>query len=307
MYDIIVIGAGASGLNSALYALRSGKSVLIIEENAVGGQIANSPNVENFPTIKQISGSEFADKFLEQVEAWGGELEYDKVVKVEKQEGVFKVTTEYGYFESKAVIAAVGVKHKHINVSGEREFLGKGVYYCALCDGPFYKDKEVALIGDGNTAMQYAVALSNICSKVHLLTWTDKFFGDKVLDKVVLGRENILHMPNTEVQSFVGDKTLSGVVYKDKESGEIRTLHLTGVFVAIGQEPKNEIYAHLANLNAQGFFVADEAMRTKTEGFFVAGDCREKKIRQLATAISDGAIAAVSACEYIDKLGEQYE
>jgi len=302
MYDVIVIGAGPAGLNSALYALRSGKTVLIIEANAVGGQIANSPKVENFPTIKEISGSEFADKFLEQVEGWGGELEYDRVTKVEKIDNIFKVTTEYGEFESKAVIAAVGVEHKHISVPGESELLGKGVYYCALCDGPFYAGKEVALIGDGNTAMQYALVLSNICSKVYLLTWMDKFFGDKVLEKTVRERENIVHMPETSVTAFNGSGKLESISYTHKLSGESRELHVPAVFVAIGQVPANGIFEQFANLDNNGYFIQNGDMSTKTPGFFVAGDACIKGVRQLATAISDGAVAAVSACTYIDSM-----
>ena len=302
MYDIIVIGAGAAGLNSALYALRSGKSVLIIEANAIGGQIANSPKVENFPTIKEISGSELADKFFEQVESWGGEIEYDRVTKLEKINGIFKVTTEYGEFESKAVISAVGVDHKHINVPGEKQFLGKGVYYCALCDGPFYAGKEVALIGDGNTAMQYAILLSNICSKVYLLTWMDKFFGDKVTEKVLRSKSNIIHMPETSVTEFKGESKLESIVYTDKVSGESRQLNVPAVFVAIGQVPNNKLFEDFATLNGEGYFDSGETLSTKTPGFFVAGDCRAKQIRQLATAISDGAVAAVLACNYIDAL-----
>ncbi len=302
MYDIIVIGAGAAGLNSALYALRSGKTVLIIEANAIGGQIANSPKVENFPTIKEISGSELADKFFEQVESWGGEIEYDRVTKLEKVNGIFKVTTEYGEFESKAVISAVGVDHKHINVPGEKQFLGKGVYYCALCDGPFYAGKEVALIGDGNTAMQYAILLSNICSKVYLLTWMDKFFGDKVTEKVLRSKSNIIHMPETSVTAFKGETKLESIVYTDKVSGESKQLNVPAVFVAIGQVPNNKLFEDFATLNSDGYFDSGETLSTKTPGFFVAGDCRAKQIRQLATAISDGAVAAVLACNYIDTL-----
>lgn len=302
MYDIIVIGAGVSGMNAALYALRSGKSVLIIEGDAVGGQIANSPKVENLPSIKEISGSDFADAFFTQVSDWGAELEYDTVTGITKQDGVFRVKTSYGGFESKAVIAALGVKHKHLSVSGEKQFLGKGVYYCALCDGPFYKDREVALIGDGNTAMQYALVLSNICKKVYLLTLTDKFFGDKVLEKRIRGRENIQIMPNTSVVSFDGDDSLNGITYKDFMSGETRSLSVPAAFVAIGQVPDNAAFSELCDLDEQGYFVANEDMSTKTSGFFVAGDCRKKVIRQVATAVSDGAIAAVSAVEFIDKL-----
>ena len=302
MYDIIVIGGGPAGLNAALYALRGGKSVLIIEANAIGGQIANSPKLENFPTIKEISGMDFAMQFSEQVESWGGQIEYDKVTSVEKKNDSFYVTTEMGQYESKAVISAVGVEHKHMNVPGELEYLTKGIYYCALCDGPFYAGREVALIGDGNTAMQYAIVLSNICSKVYLMTWMDKFFGDKVLENVIRKKENIVHMPNTSVTEFIGDDKLKGVKYIDTLSKEENTLAVPGVFIAIGQVPNNDIFTELADVGADGYFLPNVTMATKTPGFFVAGDCTNKPVRQVATAISDGAVAAVSACRYIDSM-----
>ena len=302
IYDIIVIGAGAAGMNAALYALRSGKSVLVIEGEAVGGQIANSPKVENFPTIKEISGSDFADRFYEQITEWGAELEYDRVTKVIKNNGLFEVTTEYGSYTSKAVIAATGVKHRHLNVPGESELIGKGVYFCALCDGPFYSGREVALIGDGNTAMQYAIILSNICSKVYILTLFDKFFGDKILEKRIKEKENIEQIPFVSVTEFIGEDKPERIVYKNTDGSGTHTLDVPAAFVSIGQIPDNKLFADLADLDKQGYFICDENMATKTDGFFVAGDCRAKKIRQLATAVSDGAVAALSACDYIEKL-----
>ena len=302
MYDIIVIGAGPAGLNAALYALRGGKSVLIIEGNNLGGQIANSPKLENFPAIKKIEGMEFAMRFSEQVESWGGEIEYNTVTKIEDKVEYFIVTTESNSYTAKAVIAAVGVQHKHMNVPGEKELIGKGVYYCALCDGPFFAGQEVALIGDGNTAMQYALTLSNICSKVYLLTWMNKFFGDKVLEDSIRCRENIIHMPNTSVKQFIGDDELKSVWYENLETGEMHELAVPGAFVAIGQVPNNSIFKSLAKLNTSGYFIANSDMSTVTPGFFVAGDCIDKPVRQVATAISDGAIAAVSACKYIDSI-----
>lgn len=302
MYDIIVIGGGPAGLTAALYALRSGKSVMVLESNIVGGQIANSPKLENFPTIQAIPGINFAMQFAEQVEAWGGVIEYDEVVDVRKKDGYFSVMGNYGEHQAKAVIVATGVSHKHINVPGEQELLGKGIYYCALCDGPLFKGKEVALIGDGNTAMQYALSLSNICSKVYLLTWMDKFFGDVILEKIVRNTDNIIHMPNTSVKGFSKEDEKVCLVYEDAISGAFDYLTVPGVFVAIGQVPHNEMFVNLATLDRQGYFVANEDMSTTTPGLFVAGDCRAKKMRQVVTATSDGAIAAMSACQYIDTI-----
>ena len=288
-------------MNAALYALRNGKSVLIFEGDGVGGQIANSPKVENFPTVMEISGSELADKFMDQVVAHGAEFEFDKVISVTKENDIFTVKGEYSEYQARSVIAAVGVKHKHIGVKGESELLGKGVYYCALCDGAFYKDREVAIIGDGNTAMQYAVLLSNICKKVYIVTWMNKFFGDKALEKVMLAKENIVHIPNAQTTAFLGEDKLSAVEYQDRENGDIKKLEVPAVFVAIGQVPENEIFADFAELDKQGYFIANENMSTKTEGFFVAGDCRKKGMRQVVTAVSDGAVAGVSASLYVEK------
>lgn len=300
MYDIIIIGAGPAGLNAALYALRAGKSVLVLESNIVGGQIANSPKLENFPTIRGIPGIDFAMTFADQVMEWGGVIEYDEVVGVKKQDDYFVVTSKYGEDRAKAIIVATGVQHKHINVPGEQELLGDGIYYCALCDGPLFEDKEVALIGDGNTAMQYAIYLSNICSRVYLLTWTEKFFGDAALADTIKKKDNIIHMPNIMATGF--DRADNGI--------DIRCFHIlndmkdkltvSGVFVAIGQVPNNDIFAEFATLDEQGYFVANEDMSVDTPGLFVAGDCRAKSVRQVATAIADGAVAAVSACRYVD-------
>ncbi len=297
-----------AGMTAALNCLRNGKSVRIFEGEAVGGQIANSPKVENFPTVKEISGLELADKAFEQISEKGVEIEYDKVTSVSKSGDEFIVKTDYDEFKSHAVIAAVGVKHKHIGVPGENRLLGKGVYYCALCDGHFYKDKEVALIGDGNTAMQYALLLCNICSKVYVLTWSDKFFGDKELENRLRSRENAVIMPFTSVTGFAGENSLEAVEYKLLKTAEVKRLNVPAVFVAIGQIPDNSLFSGLATLDKVGYFCndgdfSDADVFTKTEGLFVAGDCRAKGMRQLTTAMSDGALAAFYACNYLDKKG----
>lgn len=312
MDDVIIIGAGVAGMTAALNCLRNGKSVRLFEGEAVGGQIANSPKVENFPTINEISGLELSDKVFEQISARGAEIEYDKVTSIKKQGDEFIVSTDYDEFKAHAVIAAVGVKHKHIGAAGESELMGKGVYYCALCDGHFYKDREVALIGDGNTAMQYALLLCNICSKVYVLTWSDKFFGDKELENRLRSRENAVIMPFTSVTGFVGGSgELKAVEYKCLKTGEQKSLYVPAAFVAIGQVPDNSLFADLAELDKNGYFDnhadcgdnVEAGVFTKTEGLFVAGDCRKKAIRQLTTAMSDGALAAFYACNYLDKKG----
>ena len=301
MDDVIVIGAGMAGMTAALNCLRNGKTVRIFEGEAVGGQIANSPKVENLPSINEISGLELADKTFEQISEKGVEIEYDKVTSIQKEGDEFVVKTDYDEFRSHAVIAAVGVKHKHIGAEGEQKYLGKGVYYCALCDGHFYKDREVALIGDGNTAMQYALLLCNICSKVYVLTWSDKFFGDKVLEKRLCERQNAVIMPFTSVTSFSGGEKMETVGYKNLKTGEDLKLDVPAAFVAIGQIPDNGIFKHLADVDSNGYFTVSGDVPTKTEGFFVAGDCCAKTVRQLTTAMSDGATAAFAACNYLDK------
>lgn len=302
MKDVIVIGAGAAGMTAALYALRNGKSVLILEEETVGGQIATSPRVENFPTIKASSGQDIANGLFEQITDLGAEFELEKVLKVEKDGDTFKVTTDYGRHEAKAVIIATGVKHKHLGFAGEEELTGNGISYCAICDGAFYAGQEVALVGDGNTALQYALLLSNYCTKVYVFTLFDKFFGDASLVKALRAKENIIVKPNTMITGYLGETELEGFVYK--ENGEEKKHYTKALFVAIGQVPDNKRFENLADLDKDGYFASDERCLTKTEGLFVAGDCRAKKVRQLTTACCDGACAAMAASEFIDKMGQ---
>ncbi len=301
MYDIIVIGAGAAGMTSALYALRNSKTVLVIEGDSMGGQVAMSPRIENYPSIKEISGEQFADNLFDQITALGAEVEFDKVTGVEKLEDkTFKVSTEYGEFFGKAVILATGVKHKHLRTKSNRDDLvGKGVYYCAICDGPFYKDREVIVIGDANTALQYSLLLSNYCKKVYIYTLFDKFFGDKAHVKALLSKENVEWRPETSVIDFIGENELKAIEYKDKD-GNVLTHEIPAVFIAIGQVPDNKAFTNIVDLDDMGYIIADETCKTKTEGVYVAGDCRTKAIRQVATAVGDGAIAATNACLYLE-------
>ena len=303
MYDIIVIGAGAAGMTSALYALRNGKKVLVLEGESLGGQIATSPRLENFPSIKEISGEAFADNLYEQIDALGAEVEIERAVRIEKKaEGDFVVHTEYGQYEGRSVIIAAGVKHKHLKTKHDREdLIGKGVYYCAVCDGPFYKGQEVALVGDANTALQYALLLSGYCKKVYMYTLFDKFFGDANLVKAVRAKENIEVRPDTSVVDFIGENELKAIEYTDKD-GNLCRQEIPAVFVAIGQVPDNAAFANVADLDEAGYIIADENCKTRTPGVFVAGDCRTKAVRQVSTAVSDGAIAATNASLYLESL-----
>ena len=303
MYDIIIIGAGAAGMTSALYALRNSKTVLVLESESLGGQIATSPRLENYPSIKEISGEEFADNLFEQISALGAEVEIEKVERVEKLEDkTFSVKTEYNEYFAKSVIIASGVKHKHLRTKSDREDLvGRGVYYCAICDGPFYKGQEVAVIGDANTALQYTLLLSSYCKKVYMYTLFDKFFGDASLVKALKSKENVEVRPNTSVTDFIGDDQLTAIEYTDA-NGNTCKHEIPAVFVAIGQVPDNKAFENVVDLDAQGYIIADETCKTKTEGLFVAGDCRTKAVRQVSTAIGDGAIAATNASVYLESL-----
>lgn len=298
MVDIIVIGGGPSGMSAALYALRSNKSVLILEKENFGGQIANSPRVENYPTIKEISGLDLSDKMFEQIMDLGAQFELEDVLKIEKCDDKFVVTTNYRNYESKAVIIANGVKHRLMNLPNEENLIGKGVSFCAVCDGPMYKGKDVYLIGDANTALQYALLLSNYCTKVHMFTLFDKFFGDQILIDRLKRKENILVKHNMNLIQYLGEDKLEGLVFEDTQTKERQEYATDNVFIAIGQVPHNEIFLNVVELD-KGYIVTDESMCTKTPGVFACGDTRKKEIRQVVTACNDGAIAALSAVKYL--------
>ena len=302
MHDIIVIGGGPAGMTAALYALRNNKSVLILEKEAFGGQIATSPRLENYPTIESISGSEWADRLFEQITNLGAEFELEDVESVEKIDNIFHVKTNYGEHEAFAVIVANGVKPRKMGLPNEDDLVGKGVSYCAVCDGPFYKGKEIYLIGDANTALQYALLLSGYCPKVHMLTLFDKLFGDQILIDRVLQTENIDIRHNLLLNKLVEkDGELVAIELEDTISKEKVKFETNNCFIAIGQVPQNEFLEGLIKLN-KGFIETDESMRTSIPGLFAAGDTRVKENKQVITACSDGATAAMSAVKYINTL-----
>lgn len=302
MTDIVVIGGGMSGMTAALYALRGGKSALIMESENIGGQIASSPRVENFPSVKVISGAKLAEVTFDQVTAAGAEFEPEKAVSILKHDGIFTVTGEYGLkADGKAVIIANGVKHKTLNARGESELLGKGVYYCAVCDGAFYKGKEAAVIGDANSALQYALYLSALCLKVTVIALFDKLFADKYLVELINKSGNISVIYNKSTLEFKGKDSLDGILIKDTVSGKEELFKTDAVFIAIGQIPDNGRFSNYCDIDEKGYIIADESCVTKTLGLFVAGDTRTKSVRQLTTACADGAVAAVNACRYIDE------
>ena len=305
MYDVIIVGAGPAGMTAATYALRSGKSVLVIEGENIGGQMSNSPRIENFPTVKASSGSDLADKMFEQMSEFGAELELDKVLSVEKRgEKDFLVKCEYNTYNSKAVIWATGAKHRHIGVEGEEELIGKGVSYCALCDGAFFTGEDVVMIGDANTALSYTMFLSNCCKHVYICTLFDRFFGEKAMVDAVLARENVSYEHNLSLEKFLTDDqgALKGLVFRNTKDGSERQYDVKGCFIAVGQIPCNDPIKDLVDLDKGGYVLAGEDTLTKTAGLFVAGDCRSKRIRQVTTAAADGSVAAIAAANYIDTL-----
>lgn len=301
MYDIIIVGCGVAGMTAALYALRSNKKVLIIDKESYGGQIAKSPKVENYPTKKSISGSELVDEIFEQISDLGVVFELEDVEKIEKKDNNLVVTTNYNSYEAKSVIIATGVVPRKLNLENEETLLGNGVYYCAICDGPFFAGKEVCLVGDGNSAMQYALMLSNYCSKVKLFTMFDKFFGEKSLEEAIRNNPKIEITPNTVATKLIGNDKLKSVEFTSKDSGMF-TVDTEALFVAIGQVPDNKKFENVVDLDKFGYIEASEDCSTKTPGVFVAGDCRKKGIRQVATAIGDGAVSGTQAVNYLNSL-----
>ena len=303
MHDIIIIGAGPAGLTAGLYALRSGKSVKIFEKESIGGQISTSPKVENYPSIKQISGMELATNMFEQVMELGIDFEYDEIKEIIKTSEGFTVKTDYDEFASKAVIIATGVKHKKLNLPNEEDLIGRGISYCATCDGPFFKDEDVAVIGDGNSAFQYALLLANYCKSVTICTLFDWFVADNALVEKAKSLNNVKIITDVSTKEYIisDNNDLSGLKFKNLKTNEESSINVKGCFIAIGQIPDNKIFAKLVDLDDQGFIIANESCLTKTEGLFVCGDCRTKEVRQVTTATSDGAIAATQAVKYIDK------
>ena len=299
MYDIIIIGGGPAGLTAALYALRANKKVLVIEKETFGGQITFSPKVENIPGFTEVSGNEFAEKLVEQVLYQGAEVESAEVLRVEDGE-IKKVVTDNGDFEAKAVIVATGAKHRRLGLAREDEFVGEGISFCAVCDGAFYMGKTVAVVGGGNSALQEATLLSELAKKVYVVQNLDFLTGEKKLQEQ-LG-DNVEVILGSVVCEYLGDSEISGIRIKNEKSGQESELAVDGVFLAVGLIPQNDAFSNVLALDERGYAVADDDLKCKNKGIFIAGDCRQKKIRQVTTAASDGAIAALSACEYIDSI-----
>ncbi|MBR2956291.1 MAG: FAD-dependent oxidoreductase [Clostridia bacterium] len=301
-YDVIVIGAGVAGMTAALNCRRAEKSVLLLEKECVGGQIALSPKVENYPTKQQIAGSDLADEIFDQITEWGVEFDLDTVEAVSRTEDGFEVKCGYNTYQSKSVIVATGVHHRPIGVAREEELIGKGVSYCAICDGAFYQGEDVVVIGDANTALQYSNLLAGYCKSVHICTLFDKFFGDKTLVTSVLSKPNVRYTHNLALKEFVGDDELTGLVFEDTKTHDKVSVECKAVFICIGQIPHNDCVNGLVDLDKYGYIISDENCFTSCPGVFVAGDCRTKKVRQVVTAMADGGVAGFNCCQYLDTL-----
>jgi len=299
MYDIIIIGAGPAGLTAAIYAKRARKKVLVLEAEAYGGQIINTLNIENYPAAPHIDGYTFATNTYNQAIELGAEVKFEKVINLENG-NVKKVITTSNTYETKSIIIATGCGIKKLNLDNEDKFIGRGISYCATCDGAFYKGKEVAIVGGGNTALEDALYLSDIASKVYLIHRRDSFRGeDDYYEKLKL-KDNVEFIFNSNVAKLFGNDYLEAIEIIDKENNK-KNVSISGLFVAIGRIPENANFSKLIDINESGYVNANENCKTNIEGIFVAGDCRVKTLRQLVTATSDGAVAATEAIKYINK------
>ena len=303
-YDMIVVGGGPAGLTAALYACRAGKKVLVIEKNVFGGQITYSPKVENIPGFREISGNAFAENLVDQVLAQGADVEAGTVVRIENR-ALKTVVTEDGEFSAKTVVIATGARHRLLGLPGEEALIGNGISFCAVCDGAFFRDRTVAVVGGGNSALQEALLLADTAKQVYVVQNLEMLTGEKRLQQQLRERDNVEILYGTVVSALYGKNMLTGVQLRTERDGTLRDLKLDGLFIAIGLEPQNEPFSNLLRLDSRGYIDAHDTCMTGTDGIFAAGDCRVKKIRQVTTAASDGAIAALAACDYLDAWEEK--
>lgn len=299
-YDIVIVGAGPAGMTAALYALRAGKSTLLVESKAYGGQIVQSRMVENYPGAPEISGFELAEKMMTQLRALDVEILWSEITGMRQSDGGWELLTRDAVISARAVILATGVGHRTLGVPGEDRLIGRGVSFCATCDGMFFRGREVAVVGGGNTAVQDAIVLSEICSKVYLIHRRRGFRAEKYLLDKLEKNEKIEMITDTVVEEIKGENSVSGVVLRNVKSDECRELAVAGVFLAVGVLPQNAAFADTVALSEDGYLLADEDCKTSLAGVFAAGDCRQKSVRQLTTATADGTLAALSACDYLD-------
>ena len=297
-YDIIVVGAGPAGICSAIYAMRAGKKVLILEKEVIGGKVSSSAIIENYPGIEEIRGAELSDKLWEQVKKLGGEIKIEEVIHIKEIGEEKEVVTKKNNYMCDVVILALGTKYRRLGLENEEKFIGKGLSFCAVCDSFFYKDKIVAVVGGGNSAISNAIELSQVCKKVYVLQNLDYLTGEAISIKQLEEKENVEIKYHTTVKRLLGEERLNSI--EVEENGKIEILEIDGMFVSIGQIPETTMVKNEVEMDIEEYIKIDEKGRTSKEGIFSAGDCVEKEIRQLTTAVSDGTIAALNAVRYLE-------
>ena len=300
-YDLAIIGGGVAGMTAAVYAARSGLNTVIIEKAGFGGQAALTAKIENYPSVKEIEGFELAANMKAQVDALGVESKYGDVTALTKADGLFTITTPSETIEAKAAIIANGVRRRELGIEGEERLRGRGISWCAVCDGGFFRKKKVAVIGAGNSALGDAIYLSNLCEEVYLIYRRPYPTATKSYMDTIEGIDNIRLMPRHIPLEIKGDKRVSALAVKNLDTDEVSELEVNGVFEAIGLIPDNDVFANVVELDENGYILTDDEMRTKTEGLFAAGDTRQKHLRQIVTACSDGAIAVTAAHAYLTR------
>ena len=302
MYDIIVVGGGPAGMTAAIYARRAARSVLVLEAVSCGGQIINTPDIENYPVEAHISGFDFSNRVYEQAKGLGAEFVFEKAVEIRDEDGVKTVVTPKNAYQAKAVILATGSENRKLGLEDEGRLVGRGVSYCATCDGNFYRNKVVAVVGGGNTALEDALYLCDLAQKVYIIHRRDSFRGEETTVSRLKERDNVEFVYNATVTRLIAEKRLKAIEVADKLDGSVRTIYVNGLFIAVGRVPENQNFASLVQLDEAGYAVAGEDCHTATPGIFVAGDNRTKALRQLVTATADGAMAATEAVKYIGSL-----
>lgn len=299
MYDIIIIGAGPAGMTAAIYGKRALKSVLILEAITYGGQIINTLDIENYPVEAHISGFDFATKLYNQVIDLGAEIKYEKVTEIIDKNEYKEVMTSKNTYQAKTIIIATGADNRKLGLENESDLIGKGISYCATCDGNFFKKKDVAVVGGGNTALEDALYLSSIANKVYLIHRRNQFRGDQSVIEKLKEQDNVEFVYNSNVTKLIADESLTSIEVTNKD-GSTKNIPVKGLFIAIGKVPENENFKNLINVDEAGYIIADESCHTNIPGIFVAGDTRNKELRQLVTATADGAIAATEAVKYLN-------
>ena len=304
IYDTIIIGGGPAGYTAALYNARAGLSTLVIERMSIGGQMTLTGDIDNYPGFEDgVDGFTLGMKMQQSAERFGAKTEYAEVLSLNLKNKVKSIETTNGTFYSKTVVLATGANPRELGVNGEAEFLGRGVHYCAHCDGRFYKDKVVAVIGGGNSAVSDALYLSRLAKKVYLIHRRDTLRATNVYHKPLLEAENIEFKWNSTVEELITNEKFAGIKLKNTETGECSELLCDGLFVSIGRKPATELLKDSISLDENGYILADESTKTNIEGVYAAGDVRTKALRQVVTAVSDGAIAAHHIEEFLSKQG----